>query len=50
MVRNFLTGFQKKFNAISDAEVKRFMADGAERIRPIAEKTIKDVKEKIGVI
>ncbi|MCU0678914.1 MAG: tryptophan--tRNA ligase [Planctomycetes bacterium] len=49
-VKKFLTGFQEKFYAISDDEVRRFMAAGAERIRPVAQMTMKKVKEKLGVI
>jgi len=50
VVKSFLSGFQEKFYGISDEEVRGFMAAGADRIRPIAQATMKKVKEKIGVL
>jgi tryptophanyl-tRNA synthetase len=49
VVAEFLNDFQNKYNKISDAEVKRIMEEGADKIRPIAEETLRKVKEKIGV-
>lgn len=49
-VKKFLSEFQDKFNAIDDNEVKSILADGAKRARFIAEKKIKDVKNKIGLL
>ncbi len=50
VVAEFLTGFQKKFNSFSDDEVKEILKAGAEKVKPIAEETLKKVKEKIGVL
>lgn len=45
----FLEDFQKRFNAYSDEEVKEILKAGAEKARPIAEETLRKVKERIGV-
>ena len=50
VVAEFLQEFQKKYNAISDTAVKKILKDGADSVRPIAEKTLEKVKENIGVI
>jgi len=50
VVALFLKDFQTKYNAISDAEVKKIMTTGADKIRPIAEETLRKVKVGIGVI
>jgi tryptophanyl-tRNA synthetase len=49
VVKDFLTDFQKKYNKISDAEVRKIMDKGSDTIRPIAEETIRKAKEKIGI-
>jgi len=49
VVKNFLTDFQKKYNKISDKEVKKILDEGAEKVRIIADETLKRAKEKIGV-
>ena len=41
--------FQKKYNKISDQEVKQIMQKGADTIRPIAEETVEKVKKIIGI-
>ncbi len=46
----FLTKFQKKFNSFSDDKVKEILKAGAEKVKPVAEETLKKVKEKIGVL
>lgn len=46
---NFLIDFQKKFNKISDKDVKNILAKGAKSARKIAEKKMEEVKEKIGI-
>lgn len=48
-VKNFLTEFQIKYNSFSDDEVKRILREGADKIRPIAEETLKNVKNKLGI-
>lgn len=45
-----LEPFQKKRAEISDEDVKEIFADGAAKLRPIAQATIKEVKEKMGLI
>jgi tryptophanyl-tRNA synthetase len=46
----FLKTFQKKYNALSDEEVLKILREGAEKVRPLAEKKLQEVKEKIGFI
>lgn len=50
VVADFLKVFQKNYKDISDAEAKKIMDAGADKIRPIAEETLKKVKERIGVL
>ncbi len=50
VVEKFLVEFQERYNNISDDEVKNILARGAEKIRPIAEKTMTKVRKKIGVL
>ena len=50
VVAEFLTKFQKKFNSFSDDEVKEILKAGAKKVKPIAEETLRKVKEKIGVL
>lgn len=45
-----LTPFQKRRAEISDEEVKKILHDGAAKLRPIAQKTIQEVKEKMGLV
>lgn len=49
VVVDFLNDFQKKYNKISDQEVKQIMQKGADTIRPIAEETVEKVKKIIGI-
>lgn len=48
-VKLFLTKFQSKYNKINDNDVRKILDDGCKKARPIAEKTLKKVKEKIGL-
>ncbi len=50
VIKNFLIEFQQKFNSISDKDVKNILREGAEKVRPIAEETLKRVKQRIGVL
>ncbi|MFA6393490.1 MAG: tryptophan--tRNA ligase [Patescibacteria group bacterium] len=50
IVVDFLTAFQKKYNAIPDEEVKKILAQGAEKLAPIAKKNMEKVKNNIGVL
>lgn len=44
-----LEPFQKRFAEISDEEIISILTDGANRIAPIAEETLKRVKEAVGL-
>jgi tryptophanyl-tRNA synthetase len=48
VVGKFLSDFQQKFKKISDQDAKNILIQGADRLRPLAEKTLKKVKQKIG--
>lgn len=50
VVVEFLTNFQKKFNAISDDEVKKILEAGARRAEEIAAKKMTTVRNKIGLL
>lgn len=50
VVAEFLTGFQKKYDSYSDEEVRKILDEGAQKVRPIAEETLRKVKEKIGLL
>jgi tryptophanyl-tRNA synthetase len=49
VVGEFLTSFQERFNKISDDEALEVLAGGAKEIKPIAEDTIKKVKQSLGI-
>lgn len=44
-----LEPFQKRRAEITDEDVKKIFAEGAEKLRPIAKATLKEVKEKMGL-
>lgn len=48
VVKNFLTTYQQRYNSYTDAQIKDILKEGAQKLKPIAEKTLKNVKEKIG--
>lgn len=50
VVAGFLEDFQEKYNAISDEEVLKILQDGSEKIRPLAQKKIQDVKKLVGFV
>jgi tryptophanyl-tRNA synthetase len=50
IVERFLIDFQKNYNDISDEEVLATFQKSAEALRPIAEETLRKVKEKVGII
>lgn len=50
VIGEFLNIFQKKYNSFSDEEVREILKDGAEKARPMADVTLKKVKEKLGVL
>ena len=49
VVVQFLTNFQSNYNKISDNEVRKILDNGAREIKPIAERTLQKVKDRIGV-
>jgi tryptophanyl-tRNA synthetase len=48
-VKTFLLKFQSEYDKISDDDVRAILDDGAKRARPIAEKKLDAVKEKVGL-
>lgn len=46
----FFSPFQKRYHEIPDADVKMILEQGAERLTPVAEKKMKQVKEKLGFV
>lgn len=48
VVKKFLKDFQVKYNKISDGEVKKILAIGAEKANLIASETLRQAKERIG--
>jgi len=49
VVKKFLREFQIKYNSFTDEEINRILKDGADKIRPVADETLKRVKEKLGI-
>lgn len=49
-VGKFLTEFQIKYNSFADDDVRQILKTGADKIRPIAEETLKNVKNNLGII
>lgn len=49
IVKNFLSDFQEKYNNISDEDVEKILEQGRQNLEPLAEETLKRVKERIGV-
>jgi tryptophanyl-tRNA synthetase len=50
MVAEFLEGFHKKYAAISDERVLEVLREGAERVRPLAQKKMREVKQRVGFL
>ena len=50
VIVDFLGDFQLRYNDIDDKEVVNILNQGAEKARPLAEKKIEEVKEKVGLI
>lgn len=49
-IANYFADFRKKCKTIKDDEVKQVLEKGAAKARPIAQKTLREVKEKMGLI
>jgi tryptophanyl-tRNA synthetase len=45
-----LEPFQKKRAEITDEEVKKILVQGAEKLRPVAQKNLLDIKQKMGLV
>lgn len=50
VVVNFLTPFQTRYRAISDEEVLHILAEGREKVKPLAVAKLKEVYERVGLI
>ncbi len=50
IVGKFLSDIQEKYNSITDEEILQILNEGAEKVRKIAEKKIKEVKNIVGFI
>ena len=49
-VKKFLRVFQTKYNSFTDEAVKQILKQGAAKVGPVAEETLKRVKNKLGII
>lgn len=49
-VADFLNLFQRKFASFADEDVREILEAGAKKAKPLAELTLKKVKEKLGVL
>ncbi len=49
-VKKFLMEFQLKYHSFKDDEVRQILKAGAAKVRPIAEDTLRKVKDKLGII
>ncbi|MEI7497984.1 MAG: tryptophan--tRNA ligase [Candidatus Falkowbacteria bacterium] len=50
LVKEFLTKYQARYNSYSDAQIISLLKTNSEKLRPIAQKTLQDVKKKIGLL
>ncbi len=50
VVSLFLVEFQKEYNKYSDDDVRAILEEGAKKVHPIADESLRKVKEKLGVI
>ena len=50
VILNFIIPFQKKYSSLNNEEVLKLLEKGADDIRPITEKKIKEIKNKMGII
>lgn len=49
VIAKFLEDFQKKYNSISDSDVKKVLEDGRQKAEAIAQKKLEEVRKLIGV-
>lgn len=50
VVSSFLSDFQKKFHSYSDQDILDLFRQNADKLRPIAEETLRKVKEQVGLL
>ncbi|MFH0930250.1 MAG: tryptophan--tRNA ligase [Candidatus Moraniibacteriota bacterium] len=50
VIVDFLADFQEKYNTIDDNEVLKILQEGAEKVRPLAQKKMEEVKKKVGLL
>jgi len=50
VIIDFLKSFQEKYREIEDREVIQILAAGAKHLRPLAQKKMEEVKEKMGLL
>ena len=50
VIVNILTPFQTRYRAISDEEVLHILAEGREKVKPLAVAKLKEVYERVGLI
>lgn len=48
-INTYLAPMRAKYNAITDEEVKRVLAEGAQKAKAIASKKMEEVRQKVGV-
>jgi tryptophanyl-tRNA synthetase len=49
LVEKFLKDFQDKYNSIKDDEVEKILEKGAKELKPVANKTLNNVKKELGL-
>ena len=49
VVRKFLAEYHLKFNSFSDEDVREILKQGANKVRPLAQETLKKAKQAIGI-
>lgn len=50
VIINFLTPFQKRMKELSDEKVLEILKAGAEKVQPLAQKKLSEVKQKVGFV
>jgi len=50
VIIKFLTPFQERMNKLTDEEVLKILALGAEKVRPLAKAKLEEVKKKVGFV
>lgn len=49
-IADYFADFRQKYQEIKDEEIQKILAEGASKARPIAQKTLREVKQKMGLI